>query len=312
MKSLYEAFEIILKGTIALLSYPKLLVPVLFTWALYAPTILYFRYSFDWSVYDLKSQLSIHFLIIFFLSFILSFSCMMLLELIEHIESGKKASLLKAFYDCLFKNTLKALPIMLLWAIIWFVITILQAIFSRKDKNGGENSELSLENANRTLSGIDNRMTTIQALLHMLNKGVRMISFTIFPAICWEDKGPIDSIRSGFNVVAKRWQIFLSGYLLTEVVLGLIFFPIWIYFVIIDDFHINTHVYVDALVLIYISFTWSYYIFIEQIFCAELYLWQKNYLRAVEVSIKIGRHIPEFSEVKKPCLIDEIDDFVDS
>ena len=139
MKNLYEAFEIILKGTIALLSYPKLLVPVLLTWGLFAPTIVYFTYSFDWSVYDLKSQLSIHFLIIFFLSFILSFSCMMLLELIEHIESGKKASLLKAFYDCLFKNTLRALPIMLLWAIIWFVITILQAIFSRKDKNGGEN-----------------------------------------------------------------------------------------------------------------------------------------------------------------------------
>ncbi|MBC8875958.1 MAG: hypothetical protein H8E44_41570 [Planctomycetes bacterium] len=79
--------------------HPKLSVPLLFCWLIYAPIALYLKFFFPWDNFGFGGICFIVFLIILLFSFIFSCSCLVLLELLQQIESGKRASLFSAFAD---------------------------------------------------------------------------------------------------------------------------------------------------------------------------------------------------------------------
>jgi len=133
--------------------HPKFLVPLLITWLIYAPIILYLKYGFNWDAYGGIQILWIVFGIIFLFAFLLSFSCSMLLELIQQLESGQKMNLAKAFGHTIGHNVLKIIPLVFVWAIIWFILTIIQVLLSKKKRGRSEKESFTAENAAKTLAG---------------------------------------------------------------------------------------------------------------------------------------------------------------
>ena len=76
--------------------YPSLIIPLLVCWAIYAPVLVHFKFFFPWDNYSTGQQLAVVFFVILLFSFILSVSCLILLELIEQIETGKRLNIFSA------------------------------------------------------------------------------------------------------------------------------------------------------------------------------------------------------------------------
>jgi len=89
MNSIKSGWDLIKYSTTLFLRHPVMLMPLLFTWLLYAPTVLYFKYRFDWDPLTLQQTLLTVLGITFFFALLLAFSASMLLELIQQAESGR-------------------------------------------------------------------------------------------------------------------------------------------------------------------------------------------------------------------------------
>ena len=63
--------------------------------------------------------------------------------------------------------------------------------------------------------------------------------------------------------------------------------------------------------ILYIGIAWSYSIYLEQMFAAELYLWQMKYEKEVAKAKRVGDKIPEFNDIKRPFVLDEIPDLIE-
>ena len=90
--------------------YPSLIIPLLVCWAIYAPVIVHLKFFFPWDNYSTGQQLAVVFLVILLFSFILSASCLILLELIQQIETGRNPNIFTATFSSM-ANILKSLPI---------------------------------------------------------------------------------------------------------------------------------------------------------------------------------------------------------
>lgn len=106
-----NGWELIMESVRIFNRYPKFIIPLLITWLLYAPIILYLKYSFSWDAYSGFQIFLIVFGIIFVFAFLLSFSCSMLLELIQQLESGQRISLAKSFGYTMGQNVIKIIPL---------------------------------------------------------------------------------------------------------------------------------------------------------------------------------------------------------
>jgi len=248
---------------------PMFLVPLFVCWLIYAPIIIYFEYFFPWKQHSTLQICFIIFFIILIFSFILSFSNLLLLELIQQLESGKKFNLVSAFFEVLLKDMIKTLPITFIWAMIWFTLTAIEALLS-KIENRSE--EFSAENAAKTLAGYGS-FSLSRAFFEALQKGVRMVVFLILPAIAWEDKSPAKATKKGLGVLKIHLAEFATGFALTELAAIIIFLPPSILFLISSEFEVTFPDFVWHITIIYCAFAWSFSLFLEQMFAAELYLW---------------------------------------
>lgn len=160
--------------------YPKLLLPLLFVWVIYAAIILYLEYWFAWDAYSSTQIMLIVLGVVAVFATLLTFSCLLLLELIQQLESGQHLSLQRAFTHTIVYNSVKTLPIILIWTVIWFILLIVQLLLS-KDKETKRES-FTVANAARTLAGYQH-FSFSRAFFDALQKGVRMVAFLILPAI---------------------------------------------------------------------------------------------------------------------------------
>lgn len=309
-----NGWDIIKESIKVFFHHPKFLVPLLITWIIYAPIVLYFKYAFDWEAYSSFQIMWIIFGIIFVFAFLLSFSCSILLELIEQLETGQKTSLTKSFFYTLYHNTLKIIPLAFVWAIIWFILTVLQAIFSKrkgKGEQGGDDESFSAEGAARTLSGQSGGFSLSKAFFKALEKGVRMIMFLILPAIAWENFGFFKSFRRGLSIFKSRVSEFITGFVLTEAAAMIIFLPPAIIFYLSEEGKISLPEFIWVIVIIYIAFAWSYTIYLEQMFAAELYLWHLKWEKQAERAKIENRPIPTMRDIQKPSVLDEVHELLE-
>lgn len=290
--------------------HPKFLVPLLVTWLIYAPVILYLKYGFNWDAYAGVQILWIVFGIIFFFAFLLAFSCSMLLELIQQLESGQKMNLAKSFSHTLRHNILKIIPLVFVWAIIWFILTIIQALLSKKKRGKSEREAFTAENAAKTLAGFQ-KFSLSRAFFKALEKGIRMIIFLILPAIAWENLGFWKSVKKGIATFKAHLSEFVTGFVLTEVAAIIIFLPPAILFYISGELEVSLPDPVWIATIIYIAFAWSYSIYLEQMFTAELYLWNLKWEKEVARAQKEGKPIPSMREVPRPSVLDEVHELVE-
>lgn len=143
----------LIKGAIcALWMYPRMLVPLLVCWLVYAPVLIGLRFFVPWGAFSFGQQVGIVFCCILLFSILLSWSAFVLLELLRQIEMNEHKSLPRALGKSL-SNVTTALPIAIAWALIWFVLAILEAVLRRGSDDGEES--FSAEGAAETLAGWD-------------------------------------------------------------------------------------------------------------------------------------------------------------
>lgn len=291
--------------------HPVFIVPILIVWVIYATIIIYLKYFFSWNNFSFGFDLGIVFLTLFILSFIILISCSIVLELIQQIETGRKLSLREGFQETISKNIIKIIPIAIIWAIIWFILTIIEALLSKKKRGRGE---FNAENAAKTLAGYQS-FSLSRASIEAIEKGIRMIVFLILPAIAWEDLSFTMAIKKGLRVLRAHLAEFASGYALTYAAAVIVFLPPAIIFKLGTGRHGNPPLihFQDSVwvgVIIYIGFAWSFCMYLEQMFTANLYLWHLKWEKKVEAAKRAGRPLPNFKDVGQPVLLDNIPDLL--
>ncbi len=288
-----------------LIRYPIFILPILLCWLFYAPSAIYLKYYFPWESFTFGQILIIAFIIITGFHMLFSFSSIFLLELIEQLETGKKFNLINAVHETFVKDLPKAFPIILIWSSLSFVLLILEAIFSRNKDDS--KTEAKLENFAKTLSGYEKR-SLISVGFEALQKGLRMIAFIIFPAITWEDLPAKKALRKGINTLKYNISEFVSGYIITYAAATIIFIPPAIIFKISEKSDIVFPEYIWVITIIYIAFAWSFSLYIEQMFGALLYMWNKKWVNVLEECKINGIPLPERTSIKQPSLLDDIPD----
>jgi hypothetical protein len=220
-------------------------------------------------------------------------------------------SLSGAFQETISKDMVKILPIAIIWATIWFILTIIEALLSKK-KEGKE--EFNAENAAKTLANYG-EFSLSRTFIKALEKGIRMIIFLILPAVAWEDLSFAHAIKKGLGVLKSHLAEFASGYALTYAAAAIVFLPPAIIFELGTGrdgnpplIHFSDSVWVG--VIIYIGFAWSFCMYLEQMFTANLYLWHLKWERKVESAKNQGQPLPEFKDVEQPSLLDNIPDLL--
>lgn len=283
--------------------YPKLLLPLLFVWVIYAAIILYMEYGFPWDGLSAGAVCMVALAVIAFFTFLLSFSCLLLLELIQQLESGQPLRMGGALTHTILYNLIKALPIIFIWTVIWFLLLMIQALLSRGKKE--ESRSFTAENAARTLAGYQ-RFSFSRSFFEALEKAVRMVIFLILPAIAWENLSFLAATKKGFLILRENLYVFVSGYVLTGLAASIIYLPPTLLLYSADKFDLTLPTWLWIIAIIYLAFGWSYSIYLEQMFSAELYLWNYKWQKAKARAEQQGLPIPALSEISRPTLLDDV------
>lgn len=307
LQGFINGWNLIKESFVIFAHHPLLIVPLFLTYMVYAPIILWINFGIDIDKLTLWQDISYTLIILFIFAFILTFSCSLLLELIQQHESGQKMNFFKAWKDTLIHNLFHMLPLILLWTIVWFILVLLQSIFS-KSKSKDENKQLSAENAARTLGG-DGPWTFSEAFFQALQKVFRMAVFLVLPAIAWENMTFTNAWKRGISILTSHKTEFVSGFVLTEAVATVIFLPIAILFSIADGKHISIPQFVWIISLLYIAIAWSYTIYTEQMYTALLYLWHLRWEKEIAYAKQMEMPLHDISKTEKPSLLDNILEF---
>lgn len=309
MNSIKNGWDLIKYASTLFLRHPVMMMPLLCTWLLYAPTVLYFKYRFDWDPLTLEQTLATVFGIIFFFALLLAFAASMLLEMIQRLESGEEPSFFSALTYSISSNLIKMLPIVVVWTVIWFILTVITALLTRKKRGSSSSRDdsFSAENAARTLAG-DGRFSLSAAFFKALNKGVRMAVFLILPAIAWQNMGPWAAFTRGMRILRMNLGTFMTGFALSEIAAAIIFIPPAIILYISSEGKVKFPEWVWFSTIAYMALAWSYSIYLEQMFTALLYLWHLKWEKAIGEAQAARRPIPSLRDVPQPCLLDGVNE----
>lgn len=286
--------------------HPISLLPMLVCWSGYAAVILYVNYGYDWN--SKTTTEAVIFAICCFLAYAIMFgvSNLILLEMIQQVESGKSISLGKAVIDAIFKDLWKALPLLLVWGIIWFVLAFISALLSRK--GGGDDREVenfSAKNAVGTLLGDKGGFRLSSAFFDALSKGIRMVVFLMLPAIAWEGYSPLKSFKKGLKILGDIKVHFIVAYGATAIFAALVLLAPAIIYMIDGKFDLQLPQPFWVAVLIYMAIASSLSLIVEQIYVAELYMWHFDWERINEERISLGKLPIPFGNTAKPSFFDK-------
>jgi len=183
----------------------------------------------------------------------------------------------------------------MIWALVWFLILILQALTSKSKKT--EKSEPSVRDAALTLGGAKSGpFSWLRLGLRMFEKLVRMSVFLALPAIAWENKGSFSAFKHSIKIIKKHPIQFLTTYTLTGFTAALMALPLIPVFI-MDDMGFSFSTTFWIIVIIYECIAWSLSIYLEQMSVALLYLWHLKWERKGSKG--------DLSTVSKPDLLDE-------
>ena len=290
--------------------YPALALPLLICWIIYAYLTVYFHFDFNTEGLSVQMGLGFVFLIILAYCILFSVGSFIMLEMIEHIETGNKPNFFKALADTFSKNFIKAFPIMLVWAIIWFGIEIIEALISKKNRNNdndNDSQEKSYKNVAKTISGYK-ELTLGTLTLDLIKSGVRMIVFYIYPAIAWEDETTLNAVKKGFAGIKNNALNFVTSFFTIEMATIFIFLPAGLMIWFADEFNINYSELTWRLLILYIACAFAYYLYLQQMSAAILYMWNMKWQKAIKIAMDNGHGIPKLSDIKRPDLLDDIPD----
>ncbi len=250
---------------------PVFLIPIFLCWFAVSGIILYLQYY--WSPADYLPLFLEFFVALFLITYAVCMSNIIMLELIQPMEDGQERTLTQSLYEAFSRDSLKVIPIALLWALVWFILIMIQVIISLlKGKGASENHEPSLRDAAITLGGLKGEPFSWVGLgFRMMEKLIRLVSFLALPGIAWKNFGPSESLREGLSVIRQKPLQFLTVYTLTSaasLVMALPLLPI----AIAVELELPISDVVWTCVLIYEAVVWTFSIYLEQMTMGLLYL----------------------------------------
>lgn len=287
--------------------YPILILPISICLILCSILTIYFSYYFNWNILSVKFCILLAFLLIFAFCIMYSVSSLFMLEIIQQIETNQKISLKNALYETFVKDFLRALPIILVWSIIWFILLVIKVLTRSKDDR--YDRKPSLENFAKTLTNF-NDISIFHLTIDLLIDGVRIAVFTIFPAIAWEDESPLNAVKKGFYTIKNNAVEFSSGFVQTELAIGFMLLPVCILILFVDKFEITLSQSVWVVTIIYSLAAITLYLYLQQMYTAILYMWNMKWVKAVQKAEEEGSKIPSIYSIKKPDLLDDVPDLL--
>lgn len=282
--------------------YPKFLVPIGAVWVVIASVTIWQRFFFDPTGRSAGFLLAFAFATIFLFATLLVFCCAIQLEMIQQVErAGEEPHLLPATRATLHSNVGSLLGIALIWSIVWFVLTLIEALFE-DDETG--NQDYSPEAAVETMAGGNGSLLSLS--IDALKKGIRMLVFLVLPAVVWEGRGLRDALDRGYEVFRANIVAFATGFTLTMLVTAVVFLPAGALLWLSDEGLIQLSATQWYLVLLYVGFAWSVSIYLEQLFTADLFLWHIEWEQAVAAAAERDEPVPELRDVPRPSLLDDV------
>lgn len=137
-----------------------------------------------------------------------------------------------------------------------------------------------------------------------------MVVFYIYPAIAWEDETTLNAVKKGFAGIKSNALNFVTSFFTIEMVTYFIFLPAGLMIWFADEFNINYSELTWRLLIIYIACSFAYYLYLQQMSAAILYMWNMKWQKAVQEAIKEGREVPKLEDIKRPDLLDDIQDLL--
>jgi len=292
-KSIKEGGLLLVDSIKVLIKKPILTIPLLFSWFIFAAVVLFIEYylnqRFEYISYGI--YILAFFVLLFIVTLVICTSNIVMLGIVEQIESGEKIKFSKALRKG-FTNILKVIPLAIIWAIIWMILLILKSFTKEKS---GKDKDISVRNAARILAGADNPFSWWRVGLDMLEKALRMWIFLALPAVAWENKGSFEALKKSTQIVKKHPIQFLTSYTLTgatALVMALPLIPIFY----ADELGIVFSSTIWTFVIIYECIIWTFGIYLEQMSIGLLYLWHMKWEKKGSKG--------DLSSVKKPDLLD--------
>ncbi len=307
-----RGWKFVVHAVTAFRKYPCLMLPILMVWLVYAMSVLYFKFCFQWNRHSTSESLMIAFLLIAFLSLLILIACDVLLELIRQMDEDTP-SLRQAVAATFRKDLLNILPLAMAWAFIWFALSLLEALLSRQDDDDSTDPQLDAQSAAEAIADFGS-FSLSRAFLQALQKGVRMMVFLILPAIAWENMTFVQATQKGLTVLKTHLGEFARGYALTYAAAAVVFLPPAIVFELgTRHRHLAPLVHFPDAVwlatIIYCGLAWSFSLYLEQMFVAQLYLWHMRWERKFEVARLMKRPLPEFKDIEPPALLAKVPGF---
>ena len=295
MKTIQSGWSVFKRNLKLIFSKPYLLIPMII--ALLAPILaaIWFNATYNVETMEILELLLVLFAFTFISIFSIGVASLFILEIIEQLESRGKINPFKALFDMLSKDLWRALPIIILWSLIDFIlyllILLLDATRSRKNRPKRPRGP-------------------IQRAVEAFRDLIRMGSMMIFTVIAWEKLGPKESFDKGYRVFKYRFSELLVGWGLNKVMGIILAIPLILIFMALAANLLPLQTTLIS-VIIYTSIILSLRKLIEQLFVSELYLWYLHYERAKAKALSTGSEPPaSMYDIKRPFFTDSNYDLV--
>lgn len=299
------SFAIIVETFKSIKKFPILLLPIFLTWIMIASLVVYLNYYMKFPNEDWQLNL-ICFWIFWFISFSLTFTSWIMVEIVKQIETDWNIKFWEAFKSNL-KNIWKLAGLAFIWAILWFLLVIVEIILSKAKKNSSSNSITNYEWVAKTLWWEWSMFSWLWLGLNMLMDVLRMAVFLSVPAMLWKNKWVFSGIKEWAKIIWKHPVEFIWVYS------SLIFIGILMVLPIIIIFSMSDlgYQFSDMLwlwVIIYEWVIWTFSIYMEQMSTTLLFLW---HMKWENQKIADWESLKPISEIEKPSLIDNVLEFSD-
>jgi hypothetical protein len=252
--------------------------------------------------------LLVAYVIIFSTVLFLAFNSIFVLKLLQQLEleTTGKPKTMTSLITIPYYVTI-SLPIIIIWASLDFVFTVIQAIIS-SFRSSDKTEEANLESFARTLSGNTGDVTFLMALLGLIKKSLRMVAFLCLTALIWEEKNPFSALSNALRSFSNHPKEFTKRFVVSWAVIACIAIPPGIIFILSSKLRISFPDWVWVGVIIYSGIAWSFMIYSEIILMASLYMWHMKWKKMNETRKKAGKEPIEFSDVPPPKFADNIRD----
>jgi len=265
--------------------HPSTLLPLVVIWLVSVHIIFSVLPAIPWQTLDVVPAIVLIYAINSALCLLQLTGCSILLELLQHIETGRPMRLWVALRDTVLRNLWAILPLALVWSAVEVLLWILQALLTSKDRKSTSDS-------------------VVRAWFDMAQKVLRMGTYLALPAIAWEDVGPYQAVRRAIRIGKTEIASFISATSLSALFMFFVGLPLTILAYADPDF-VKAH---WKPLLVYAMVIWTLKTYLEQMMMAELYLWARaKAWDAFEVAGDPLRH-PQLKTRIMPSLFNGVPD----